>query len=598
MLLAVALGIYLIYANAGLTAEDTSDVPTAVARLTTLIDKVVEQGELESQSTITGTCEIDNRENKLIFLAPEGSIVTKGQVVARFDTSEIEKEITESTARVNEEKTEVESAEQDLKVQINENASSIRKAKQDLALAELELKKYKEGDYLVSKSDIEGTISEAKTAVDKARRDRENMRALVKQGFRQFEQLREAEQVVKSAELRLKNGKQKLDSLVKFEYVKSLEEFSGKATEAKFLLETAKTTAAAKLAQAKDKLRNEKRGLKIQEQRLADHKKNLAKHEMKAPQAGTFTYGRNRWDDEKAHEGGTIWRNQPVFVLPDMKRMQVKVDIHESLVSKVKVKQKAIIHVDAFSDKTLYGVVEKVATISSSTRRKSSNNYEVKITIDDFPEDMKLKPGMTAEVEVYVGKYIDVLAVPIQAVTSFGNKKYVFAKKSDGQFESREVKVGNSNLSFVEIEEGLQKDQTVALDAYQRGLASFDPDELEADSGEGDLLALTPAEQAASEAADAAEKKAAKDKKKADEKAKKKTDAEDATDADDSEETEKEDSEDEEPAEKTESAEEKLAISEGDKSETTDSSADAVDSTETVTTSTSTTTDSDSPILE
>jgi len=230
---------------------------------------------------------------------------------------------------------------------------------------------------------------------------------------------------------------------------------------------------------------------------LKEHKENLAKHEMKAPQAGTFTYGRNRWDDEKAHEGGTIWRNQPVFVLPDMRRMQVKVGIHESLVSKVKVKQKAIIHVDAFSDKTLYGVVKTVATISSSTRRRPSNNYEVKITIDDFPEDMKLKPGMTAEVEVYVGKYVDVLSVPIQAVTSFGNKKYVFAKKSDGQFESREVKVGNSNLS------------SVALDAYQRGLAFFDPDDLETDSGEGDLLAMTPAEQAASEAADAAEKKAA-----------------------------------------------------------------------------------------
>jgi len=303
VLLAIGLGIYLIYANAGLTAEDTSDVPTAVARFTTLIDKVVEQGELESQSTITGTCEIDNRENKLIFLAPEGSTVTKGQVVARFDTSEIEKEITESTARVNEEKTEVESAEQDLKVQINENASSIRKAKQDLALAELELKKYKEGDYLVSKSDIEGTISEAKTAVDKARRDRENMRALVKQGFRQFEQLREAEQVVKSAELRLKNGKQKLDSLVKFEYVKSLEEFSGKATESKFLLETAKTTAAAKLAQAKDKLRNEKRGLKIQEQRLEEHKENLASKPELSPMAATAGTMKKRMKVERS--GGT-----------------------------------------------------------------------------------------------------------------------------------------------------------------------------------------------------------------------------------------------------------------------------------------------------
>jgi len=591
VLLVVGLGIYLIYVNAGLISEDTSDVPTAVARFTTLIDKVVEQGELESQSTITGTCEIDNRENKLIFLAPEGSKVTKGQVVARFDTSEIDKQITERKARVNEEKTEVESAEQDLKVQINENASAIRKAKQDLQLADLDLKKYEEGDYLVSKSDIEGTISEAQTAFDKARRDREDMRALVKQGFRQFAQLREAEQVVKSAELRLKNGKQKLESLVKFEHVKSLAEFSGKATEAKFLLEAAETTAAAKIAQAKDRLNNKQRGLAIQERRLEEEKENLAKHEMTAPQAGTFTYGRNRWDDEKAHEGGTIWRGQPVFVLPDMNRMQVKVGIHESLVSKVKVKQKAIIHVDAFSDKTLYGVVDSVAVISSSTRRKSSNNYDVVVTIDDFPKDMKLKPGMTAEVEVYVGKYVDVLAVPIQAVTSFGNKKYVFVKNSKRQFESREVKVGESNLSFVAIKEGLKKNQTIALDAYQRGLASFDPDDLQSDNREGDLLAMTPAEQAASEVADAAGKKAAEDKKKAEEK-----EAEAKT------EQAKAKTDEEKPAEITElaeSTEEKIAASDEQTPAAAESSSEAVDGTETVTTPTTTiSTDSDRPILE
>ena len=87
MLLVLGVGIYLIYANTGTSGEDISDVPTAVARLTTLIDKVVEQGELESQSTITGKCEIQSYDNKLIFLAPEGSIVEKDEIVAKFDLS-------------------------------------------------------------------------------------------------------------------------------------------------------------------------------------------------------------------------------------------------------------------------------------------------------------------------------------------------------------------------------------------------------------------------------------------------------------------------------------------------------------------------------
>ncbi len=600
MLLALGVGIYLIYANTGSAGEDISDVPTAVARLTTLIDKVVEQGELESQSTVTGTCEIDSYDNKLIFLAPEGSIVEKGQIVAKFDTSEIDKQITERTARVNEEKTEVESAEQDLKVQKDENASLIRKAQQTLEFARLDLKKYQEGDYLVSRSEIEGTISEAQTTVDKARRDRENMRVLVKRRVRSYEQLREAEQVVKSAELRLKSAKQKLNSLVKFEHVKSLAEFKGLAIEAEFALEAAKTTAAAKLAQAEDKLKNEQRGLKIQQSRLDEEKKNLEKHVMAAPQKGTLAYARSRWDGEKAHEGGTIYRNQPVFVLPDMNRMQVKVGVHETLVSKVKVKQKALVKVDAFSDKTLYGTVKSVSPLSASTRREASNNYQVIVTIDEFPRKIKLKPGMTAEVEIYVGKYEDILAVPIQAVTSFGNKKFVFVKNAKGEFESREVKVGNSNLSFVAIEEGVETDQVVALDAYQRGLAFFDPDDLQAGSSEGDSLALSPEEQAAVEDADAAEKKA-EEKKKADEaNEKERSDSNKSAGANGSDapaEADEGESNIDDPAEATETEKSQPADSDSDTAEVTESEVTESEVTESSTDAASPS-DSDSPTLE
>jgi len=174
------------------------------------LDRVVDQGELESQSTIKGNCEIDNHENKLIFLASEVKVVEKDEIVVKFDTSEITKDITERKSRVNESQTEVEAAEQELKLQIDENATSLRTAKQTLEFAKLDLEKYVEGDYLVNKSEIEDQISEAQTQNDKARRDIENTRALVKRGFREYEQLREAQQVVKSAQLRLENANQKL----------------------------------------------------------------------------------------------------------------------------------------------------------------------------------------------------------------------------------------------------------------------------------------------------------------------------------------------------------------------------------------------------
>ena len=490
LLAALAAGIFWVAGNllSGSSSESSS-VPTTTVKLMTLRDKVVEQGVLESQSTINGKCEVENHENKIIFLTPEGTQVKKGQVVCKFESSQFEEFVSERETRVNDSKTEVESAEQALIVQEDENVTSIRTAKQALEFAELDLKKYVKGDYEVKLSDIKFAISESKTKLDKERRNMESMRALVKRGFREFEQLRGAEQVVRSAEIALTRDEQKLETLNEFEHVKSLAEFKGKAEEAKHKLEAAKTTAEAKLNQAKDKLKNDQMGLKIQERRLKQLKEGLEKHIMLAPQDGTLAYASDNWrgSGEKLHTGSVIYQNQPVFVLPDMNRMQVKVGVHESLISKVKPKQKAIIRADAFSSYALTGTVKSVSPLSASTPWEPSNNYTVIVTIDKLPEGIKIKPGMNAACEILVGQYPDVLAVPIQAVASFGRKKFVFVGNG-GDFESREVEIGNSNVSFVEITSGLTEGEVIALDAYQRAMTEFGDQEPEEDDSETDKL--------------------------------------------------------------------------------------------------------------
>lgn len=485
-MLAGAFGVYWASSNFGWGATRESNlVPTATVRRMDLRDKVVEQGELESQSTVTGVCEIDHHENKIIFLAPEGSQVKKGQIVCKFDSSQFEEYVSERETRVQEDRAAVETAEQELIVQKDENESAIRTAKQAMELAKLDLEKYIKGDYEVKKSDIQGAISEAETAVKKAVREMENTKELVKRGFRKFEQLLEAEQVVTSTKLRLTRDRQKLDTLENFEHVKSLAEFRGKHVEAVHKYETAQTTAKAKINKAEDQLKNANLGLKIELRRLKQLQDSLNKHVMKAPQDGTLAYANDwRGNGDKLREGSAIYQNQPVFVLPDMTKMQVKVGIHESLVSKVKPGQTAVVRVEAFSSYSLQGTVKSVSPLSASTRWEPSNNYHVIVTINEFPDGIKLKPGMTAEVEILAGEYPDVLAVPIQAVASFGRKKFVFVENSKFEYEPKEVEIGNSNISFVEITSGINENDVVALDAYQRAISEFGDQEPEIDNEE------------------------------------------------------------------------------------------------------------------
>jgi hypothetical protein len=88
---------------------------------------------------------------------------------------------------------------------------------------------------------------------------------------------------------------------------------------------------------------------------------------------------------------------------------------------------------------------------------------------------------MTAEVEIQVGQYEDVVAVPVQAVTEKGRKHFVYIETPNG-FQRRDVDIGESNYQLVEIESGLEVGDVVALDARVRATRDADAD-LEIDNG-------------------------------------------------------------------------------------------------------------------
>ena len=473
LLLAVPSGIWAATKLWPSAESVDPETPTAIVKRMTIPDIVVEQGTIESQQSINGNCEAEGYEFKIIKIVPEGTKVNKGDVVVEFDSAQVIKDITEQELEVQEAESDVQEAEQNVKVQQNENETNIRQAKQEFDMAVIDLNKYIKGDFEVSKSENEALISEAQEKVDEARRGYENMRALVKKGFRQFEQLREAEQVVRSAELRLKQSKQKYKILLEFEHVKSLAQFKSKKEEAEFKLKVAKETAEAKLAQVKDSLDYRKRRLKRRVERLDRYRKNLEKFKIEAPDSGTVVYSAERhWRAEEIREGAKVYQNQTVFTLPNMRKMQVAVDIHESIISRLKPGLPATIKVDSFSGLPLKGRVTKVAPLAQQTMFAASKTYKVIVKIDDFPEDVALKPGMSAQVEILCGRYPNVIAVPLQAVASNAGKKFVYLKNGR-QFELQEVSVGNSNVSFVEVETGVSEGDVVALDAFQRSVEDF-----------------------------------------------------------------------------------------------------------------------------
>ena len=477
---AIGVGIWYLVSTMPKSSASDINVPVAEVKRINLRDTIIERGTLTSQQSLEINCEMDQWENKIIFILPEGTVVKKGQVVVRFDSSRLEEKITDYEQRVAEYRSRVQVAKEELIVQKKDNETAIRDAEQALDFSKIDRDKYLYGDFKVNLSDIDGAISEQEATKAKTQRDLDNTRILVEKGFVGLETLRARQQEMRSVKLRHDRDVQKRIMMLTYDHPKMKMEYRSKVREADYKLKTAKLLAESRNAQKLQAVEGRKNDLKLREDRLKELKARMEKAVVKAPASGTLAYAHGRWGrEDQIREGGVVYEGQTLMKLPNMRKMQVEVGIHESLVSKVKPKQPAAIRIDSYPGIPFIGSVKSVAPLAESGYGISVKNYKTVITIDDIPEEVALKPGMTAQVELLIGYYPDVVVVPVQAVASHNDNKYVYLKSPDGEFKRSPIESGRSNISFLEVTEGLTEGDEVALDAFQRAANDFgDLDEL------------------------------------------------------------------------------------------------------------------------
>lgn len=87
-------------------------------------------------------------------------------------------------------------------------------------------------------------------------------------------------------------------------------------------------------------------------------------------------------------------------VAEDLTKMQIETNVSEADIGNVSVGQEADYTIDGYPNETFKGYVNQVRL--SSTTTSNVVTYTVVITVDN--KDLKLKPGMTANVSIVVNK--------------------------------------------------------------------------------------------------------------------------------------------------------------------------------------------------
>ena len=161
-------------------------------------------------------------------------------------------------------------------------------------------------------------------------------------------------------------------------------------------------------------------------------------------------------------------------IAQDLTDMRVIADIDEADIGGVKEGQRVSFTVDAFPDDHFEGQVTQVR--QQATTESNVVTYEVVISAPN--NDLKLKPGLTANVTIFTMEKNDVMSVPSKALRFIPTEAFLEKGQTisdcegehklwtleDNTFKAHKVEIGTSNGLVTEIISGIPEGTEILTD--------------------------------------------------------------------------------------------------------------------------------------
>ena len=446
-----------------------SDSPTLVyyvANRANLPLTVTEQGNLESQDEVKVICEVDDVEGDNVrgaqvqYVVPNGSVVREGELLVEFnDSGYVERLDRQILAAAAAKSTQI-SARVTHENQITQNKTSEDEARLQVRLANLALEEFNDaegGTFQINLQDVELAIQEAQAIRLIQQSNLEGVERLHDLGYRSVGELATARLSALKSERALASALSKKKKLVGYQYKKTKLELEGQLESARRLLEQVIRDNAALLEQARAAMEAADASAEKEDERLQRYKAYVENCKIYAPQSGMVAYHVCRYHPG-VRVGATVNLRDHILSLPNLKRMQVKTKIHESVLDKVCPGLPVTVRLDAFPDRSYDGEVQFVSVLPDTGEK--AKVYTTLVTILEDVEH--LRPGMTAVCEIHVDLLRDVISVPVQAIQQIRHDSWCYVDNGRG-VERRLVKIGATNEKFVEIRDGLVEGDRVVL---------------------------------------------------------------------------------------------------------------------------------------
>lgn len=382
------LAILLVLTGSGFALREyrrtgeLAEVPTAAARQGDFLVLVRCRGELVAKRSEQLIAPLEP-DLQIVWMAPAGGQVKKGQTVVKFDPSKTAQDLKEREAALAQAQATLDQAEAQAKITADQDKLDLATAKYQVEKARLE----------ASKQAIVSAIQGQQSAIDLS--------------------LAEEKLKVQEAAIELHN----------------------KSNEAK----------SASLRRLREEA---KAWVDLITQRLAEM-------ELTSPLDGVINYLPNYsqgWLNAQPYKVGDHAVPGGVLAeIPDLSTIEMEAKVDEVDRGRIAVGDTALVHVDAFPEKTL---TAKLASISALTER-SFNEWPPTSSFRAFARienlDPRFRPGMNAGADIVETKLPNAISVPAKALFSQDGKPAVYVKTAE-RYTLTSVRVTARNPDEVAVE--------------------------------------------------------------------------------------------------------------------------------------------------
>lgn len=341
-----------------------------------------------------------NGSATIVDLAPEGQAVKQGDLLVRFDSSQVERDL--------------------LKLQ------------RDFALARTDLERLQNAELPLELRDLEAQMLEAQAEHESERQYLEDSRDLLREELVSEQEI--AQQKLKVEQLQAKRDKLETQLKLTREY----------------LHPSALEKARATLASA--------------EQEMLLARKQLENCTVTAPSDGVVVYRPLSVGGEyrTARVGDSLFKNQPFMILPDMRDLIVDCQVPEAELARVSLGAEVTITPLSFPELKLRGRVESIGSMATMMMDRPGWQRYFRAVIGLQDADPRLRSGMSVQAQVMSYQNANALLIPRSAVRMKDDAPYCLRLRGRDQVP-QPLKLGWADLRNFEVLSGLEAGDTVLL---------------------------------------------------------------------------------------------------------------------------------------